>query len=551
MTNRNKTILIIDSVNFISLFVAFLRFNSTRRVFYLRNNRGILNHITVKMLCKYGWSFTQIQETLSPINGVSPFGELSKLLIRKIGIIREDIFAQEINAIKDISEYERKRLSACLSKYAGKEIYFAMQLYVLLHNKFPLKDKIQAVLLKKTLFSSLIDDTFRKINLTPFYYLYFSRDRLSIRENYFMDKFLLKSNLSCIKSITKVSICIFYSLLTKLTCFLPRLNKSFKKSRICVLINSPYATEMFSLLPWLTEKPSSLKEETLLLFQYSLPKSTKDVYAKKVAQLKEYSINPFRNKDVELKKIYQYFLSHFLKNLWLYRNLFGYKGIKRWSLKYLVDMILQISFFEVIFHSFGTKILWVTDVEMLQIQMATIAINRLGGISLGTTWSQQSFPEWQTQFNQYDVYFVWGERLANIRKGVNDQSTYFVKVGYPGDSMFTREFKRAQDFRDSVFKQFKVNNILTFVDEMTANDTFISSEDLFKIYNEIFSWLEEDPSNFFVIKAKNTHTIDKYPVLKERIENFYREGRLLVLYEKAAMYPVLAANVVISPYLAL
>ena len=548
----DKPIIVVDSIRLISLVLICIMYWPIRVIFYLHKNENFFCFLGIKIFSKLGWSFIPIHYNLSPIGNISPFKELEKLLIENIKTCRIKIFQKQLDRIVNISEYERIRLSTCFGRYAGAEIYFPMQLYVFLTTKFPFKDNIKAVLLRKTIFSDIILSTYQKSNLTLNFYTTFFKGKVLPRENYCLDKFILNTTNIQIRNLAGLLMLLCCSFLYKFISFFKISSKTIKKHKICALVFNANATELCNCLPWGIKETNDLKKEILSMHLPSLPKKARDFYKDRSEQLLEYSFNPFvYNKDIELRETWSKFFNFFLKNLCAYRKLLGLKGVNRWMLKYILNVITYLSFFEALFYVNGAKILWCMNEDDSQTQMAAIAIHRLGGLSIGTTWSESPLPMWDIQHNQHDVYFVRGRRQVNIRINTNDQCNSFVIVGYPADKMYSSEFERAQNFRASITSSCNKKNILVFFDNASANDILVSYDNLFETYKEMVEWLEEDDANILVIKVKRAYALNKYPMLKKIIDDPYKNRRILVLDEKAAIYPSLAADVVIGVSLTL
>lgn len=546
----NQSIIVVDCLGFFSLLSMFFRFRSTRSVYFLHKSRGIISRVVVKMFGNLGWSFEPIDFTMSPIGDLSPFKEFEKLLIEKIKICRERIFPEQVNKLSNISHYERIRLLTYFGKYAGAEMYFAMQLYIFLTIKFPLKEKVKVVLLRKNLFSDIISDTYRSSNLTLHHYISLFREKLILREGYFFDKFILDSTLFHVRKLAIMVVFVLRSLCYKGSSFF--INSNIKKHKICALVFNKCATDLCNCLPWGTPQINNLKNETLCLHLPTMPETIRGFYRERSNKCIQYSLNPIvRNKAIEIRGAWSSFFIVFLKNVYTYRKLFGFVSVKLWMAKYLIDLILYMSFFESLFRFNGTKVLWTMNEDNTHTQMAAIAIQRIGGVSLGTTWSQVLFPVWRIQHNQHDVYFLWGKRLVGVRMNIYDQCNSFVIAGYPADKLFVNEFQKAQKFRSSIIKKYAIKNILTLYDNTSANDDFISAEKIVEMYTEIFAWLEECPLNFLIFKAKRAEILNKQPTIKKIIDDFCTKGRILVLFDRAAIYPSLAADVVIGVSLTL
>lgn len=548
----NNSFLVVDTLSFFSLIAIFIKFRSTRTVFYLHKNNSIFTRLTIKTLSKWGWCFEQICYTLSPAGGVSPYKELQKKLIETIKVCQQSLFSKQVDVLLQTSEYERKRLLACFGRYAGAELYFPVQLYIILSVKFQHPDKVKTVLLRKNIFSDIVRGIYRDAGFKPYFYPSFGRRNIFPRDDYDMDKFLFREYSFHRRNLIRASLLVCYSFLCKSAYFFLKLRKPVKKHKICALVFNRYATELCNCLPWGKEEQDYLKDETLLLYLSYMPKSARNFYDCRSDRHLEYSFNPFTgNKDIELIKTWAYFINFLFRNIIKYRKLFGWQGIKLWMSNYLLNILTYLSFFESLFWVNGTKVLWTMNADDSITQMAAMAINRAGGVSLGTSWSMCPLPQWNVQHNQNDIYFIWGKRSKDISLSNNDQCKFLVINGYPVGQIFAYEFQKAQDLRVLIIRQYKAKNILVFIDNIVANDYIISPEDNLEFYREIFSWLEENTANFLIIKAKRSETISKSPVIKEKIDNFCRKKRILILYDRSVFYPGLAADAIISTSLTL
>lgn len=543
-----KSVLIIDRICFFSLIPAVTKFRANRSVFYLHKGRGIFVNVAMNVLSKFGWSFEPILYTLAPIGEFSPFKELQKLVIDIKKTCREKIFSEQVNKLIGISEYERVRLSTCFAKHAGRELYHVMQLFVLLVIKCPFRDKIRTILLRKTIFADIITGTYENGNFKPYFYSAFGSGKFIPRKTFKWDKRILNLRSLVTRRFIRIMTLLCYSILCKLLCIFLNPKKLIKKHKICALVAGSNATEIGNNITWSIKRPDYLENETLALHLPAMPKNARDFYRKKADKFVEYSFSPFRgNKSIELIISWAYFFDFFFKNIRLYRKLFGFRSVKRWMSKYLLDVITYLSFFEALFCVNGTKLLWTADLDDSQTQMAGMAINRLGGISLGTTLSHGIFPGWDLWLNKNDVYFAWGKRFAHIRLNNHDECGYYIVIGYPMDRIFVNEFKKGRDFRSSILKRYNVKNILTLYDIGSGDEQMVSRKQFFDMYKELFSWLEKGHGNFLVIKAKRPGTINKYRTIKEKIDAFCENRRILIVREKSALYPGLAADAVISP----
>lgn len=548
----NKEILVVDNLNLFSLIPMLTKFRSTRLIFYLHKTKGILNRIAVRGISKFGWSFEPIRFTLSPVGNISPFKELEKLVIDKKRVCRERLFSGLLNKISNISDYERRRLLTAVGRYAAYELYFPMELYVLLTLKATFKDKIRAVMLRRTPFQKIIGGMYRETGLTPHFYPSLTNGNFYMRENYMMDPIVLKMTGQKVLNFVMAALLLLKSILCKFICVFLNPNSAIKKYTICALTFNRCATEFSNCLPWGPAKTNRLKSRILSLYEYSLPDAAKDFYAKRSSRAAGYSFNPFRrNKEPETLRAWSYFINFFLKNIRLYRSILGLRSLNLWMSKYLLTMLMHMSFFEAFFSVIGAKVLWTMNEDDSRTEMAAVAMARRGGVSLGTTWSHGVLPQWSNQHNQNDIYFTWGARLANIRKHAHDQCDSFVISGYAADKMFAQEFRKASDFRALLSKEYNAKNIVTFIDNISSDDGMIFPENISEVYGGIFGWLNEDSANFLIIKAKRPETLDLPPLLKKSINELCKKRRISIFYEKGRLFPGLVADAIIGVNLTL
>lgn len=545
-------IIVVDVLNCFSLLPVTRNFRKIKRVFYFHKSGNIFIDIMINWLSKCGWTFEPIRSSLSPDKTHSVYVEFENLMFNNIESCRKEIFAKELACLSNISDYERARLSVCLGKHAGAELYFATQLFVLLNTKFPSRDEIEAVLLRDTIFSDIITRRYNSARLKTYFYLSFAGSRSMIRENYILDKSVSDKAAFRPRRFIRTLFFLCYSLCCKLISGFLGSGTQIKKHKICVLAAQDSPASLNSCLPWAKTEPNYLKDDILSLCCVPMNKAARNFYKERSDRLVEYNFNIFLGRsNAELILSWADFFGFFIKNLRCYGKLFGLRRLNRWMMRFLVDILSYLSFYEAFFLVNGTRVIWTSNEDDSQTQMAAMAINRLGGVSAGTSWSQPPIPVWNIQRNQNDIYFVWGKRMADIRKENNDLCDFFVLSGYPAEAAFDSEIERARDFRASIIKKFTVKNILTFFNTISGNDVLVSLEDNLNLYSEIFSWLEEDAGNFLVIKAKRKETIFKYTPIKERINLFVQKGRCVILYERSAIYPGLAADIVLSASLSL
>lgn len=553
MKKRKKEIPLVDNLKFFSLISIIRKYGFCREVFYLHRKMDIFSRLFIFVLSRFGWKFVPITYDMLPVENTSPYKEVHSLLISKIKEC-EKLLRGPMQGLKGVSDYEKERMLGFFGKRAGYEIYFQLKLSVLLSFGKILSGKKVRVFLKKTFFSGIVQSAYEKIGIKTVFYNSPDKDTFLKREGYLMDGMMLNERRNFLRSLTVAIFLLANSFFYRTWVFLFDRKKPLRKHKICVLILGSKATHLSSGLPWAGhgQRQNDIKEEILTMCSSSLPEKTVDFYVKASDRLVAYDFNPFRPVDgLEMKKSRAAFMGYFLENLKFYKGIFGFNGIKMWMTKYISDILVYLSFFESVFRLNQTRILWTMTEYDYQTQAAAMAMNRVGGVSFGTTMSHFSQPLWELQRNQNDIQFVWGKRAAGIKKIIFDRCDSFVLAGYPADAMFTSEFKKAKRLREDITGGREKSKVLTLYDEIAWNDFEMTPKKLMNIYGEIFTWLEDDADNFFIIKAKTKNTLDFCKKVKEKIENFSREKRVLVIHEKAAIYAGLAADAVLGTSLSL
>ncbi len=547
----NESLLIVDRLGVSTLFVILWRFKKIRSIHYLHRTKSILGSFLTRLLKGMGWSFQSIDCTLSESNGAcSLYEELNQILISERKIVEDFLLSHFTNKVGDISEYERARLATCFSKYAAADLYFALQLYVILLHKFPYKNRIKAVLLKKGPFSHRIREIYASVRLPLLFYNANYPEQIEKRKNYLWDREisyykLEKKPLFLFLHWVGFFLYLILSLVLKLISFVwfPKGKKI--KYRICAWIFNHRATDSHNCLPWVLQGDDSLKNQILAL-HLPLRKSARDFYQNRSSQLIEIVSHHFFSK-IENPLFFQSqipFPGMLLKNIRTYRRLFGLRGIHFWISKYLIHFLMKLSFFEALFLTTGSKILWTMNEDDSQTQIAAVAIRRFGGVSLETSWSQPPFPSWDQ--NQNDIFFCWGKRMVEISMATAAQCHSYVISGYPAEEIFGSELRKALELRETILNNNPCKKIVVFFDNIAANDTLISGDTLLETYQELLSWLGSQADNFLIIKSKKMFNRDDYPDLSEKIEMFQHQDRLLFIYGKGALYPGLAADLVFS-----
>ncbi len=553
MNTEERRVVILDHLNLFRCLELYLQYRECRIVYFLHSSPGILNRISMSILKKGGWSFHQLVGVLEACHGISPYMELDKIMIRAISESKKD-FSKMIQKIRGISSYEKERLVVYCSKQLGMEFYFGVQLYIFLTTQFKEREKIDKVFIRKSAFSALLSSIYGEAPFKVRFYRSFFFGALNPRKNYVMDRAILNERKINLKKMGIEVLTLMVSIIKAIWCVLWYyffVNKRKLDSyEICIMVFNDRLVDLNNCTPWaipFSRNFDDLKKAILVLCPSFFNERAKGYYRQVSDDVLVYDgYFKFFPKEERLIKTWALFLKFFLRNIYLYRSLIGIEPLKMWVFKYYFTLLIKLSFFEALFFVNGSKILWVMNENDSETQFAAMAIHRQGGISLGTSWSQVPLPEWNIQKNSNDVFFAWGKRMVHIRAQIQDLNYYYVVSGYPGDCYFKTERERAKKYRIDLIEKYQVKDILTFIDNYVGNDLLTTRQTLLKIYEELFTWIEEDRKNFMIIKVKTMNTFENLPELREKMGYLIEGGRLMLVSERSALYPGLASDVVLG-----
>ncbi len=447
------------------------------------------------------------------------------------------------------------------------EIFHSVQLYVFLATYFKERCHISVVLVRRSFFSFLVQECFEKDKIQIEFYRSYFWNRRMVRDHYEMDRIISMEQVVHFPAwVVRVTKCLLFLgylfsqfILDHLSSALGAPNKILKSRRICALVFSNHPTHFHNCLPWVVpfadnlrnipgNIPGNIKDEILTVLPANFGLDAWRFYEAISGETIEYDYSlslKYLRGNQNNRRVGSYAFKFFLKNLYLYRRLWmRFDSLWIWMHKYAFEWFLQLSHFEALFYVRGVKILWTMNEDTSDTQHAAIAIHRLGGVCLGTSWSETSFPQWNIQKNDMDIFFARGERSVQIRSGMKEQNIYYIVAGYPGDVYFQDEIRRAKEYREGLLRKHPIKHILTFIDNKASNDFLTSKELMRDIYQRLLDWVEEEAGNFIIVKTKTLKTLDKMPDLMEKILFYIKRGKASIVEEKGVLYPGLSADAV-------
>lgn len=549
MTSTESPRLMVDVLGIDSLWAVLQHGAGVRLVHYMHAARDPVNRLAIRILGRCGWTFVQLDYSLAPVNGASPFKQLTALLLSLMRQCRDTLFVETFQRLTAFSVYERARLSAFFAKQAGIEMFFAVQLYVVMTSGSVRMACTTALFLQDSVFAPLLRELYGRVQVRPHFYRSRCGGKPQPRTGYQMDRVILHKTKRRIhrvlQSVRLFALGGFYGVLGRLS---PEAMPA-RRHKICALVAASPAVERRSCLPWMSpDDGEELKREILAVYGSWMAPQDIAFYRRRCDQAVLLDFDPVRDaREPLLRAAWASYPGVFGRNLKRYRQVVGIDRMSRWMLKNLLEIVIKTSYFESLFRLQGTQVLWTMNEDDSDGWLAAMAAHRVGGVSLGTTWSQPALPAWNIQRNQNDVYFVWGQRMGQIRLASDDPCYAYVIAGYPGDGQFAAARQQAHEYRQRLLqRQGCIRTIASFFNAMPARDALFSPALLREFYQQLFAWLDEDPGNFLIIKAKRRETLCWDVNLQRAIDAYQQAGRLDVLQDLAAVYPALAADVVVG-----
>jgi len=249
--------------------------------------------------------------------------------------------------------------------------------------------------------------------------------------------------------------------------------------------------------------------------------------------------NFFFNAGINQVKLWEWDGSN---NKYVYENiieklkLFNHSNdIEKWIKKTAIHLCKRSSFWAQFFEYFCINIHLDVTESGLELIFKQIAINHLGGLSVGKLRSYQpNLDGALVTYYPYDVFFPWGIDSARITKSKSPQINNILLSGFPYNSK-----KPVHDKEIVLFKGIEKTartkfNILLLDDNHSHNDglyQFVSTEKMVLLYQSILDWAFEDEQIGLVIKPKKAHFLNSLPNIKKQIHKLEKRTDRCILID--------------------
>lgn len=215
-------------------------------------------------------------------------------------------------------------------------------------------------------------------------------------------------------------------------------------------------------------------------------------------------------------------------------------AIDKWIRMYANTLFLDIELWFNVFKTFNIKIVFVMDPGEYEKYAQGIAIELLGGMSVG---AQRSiiYTEKNNPYLRYctsEICFVWGEE-AREHQGTNKAVKNLIVSGYPSDKVFT--IKSLRD--DSRYKKILGSDkfVVSLFDSVYSKDLWFSKKMMNVFYNKFLEWLIEDDEVVILMKEKKPKYFDRLSETNELIEKAKSTNRFIRLKDTLGSFPAVAS----------
>lgn len=548
--------IVADTLNIFSGLLLLTRYKKDKKVFYVFKAKGRGIDFLIQWMKRRNWKFTEIDYELGSTLEGSDFIELQKAYHELAEKETRPEICKKIDKCSLFSKREKEIIRSYLnslietSLYQGLEI---LQSVVAIKKRFGMPSR---VLLQSTPLKSVLRKEYvKKGMVVSFYKTYFFPSFCERKEYYDMMQILsLRYHKFFISKLTRILFVVIEDFLLCVFRFLFRRNLLLERDGtfdICAIVPSYERRPWFHDLNWRVD--SKAKTWRVLGLIYSIPDEHFSIYrdfADRWIDFRRFRLEKGASTIYDWIFPRVFFIS--IWNFWrILRNIF-ILGFSWHLVIYLSELFWEESKLEALFRKFQIRLLW-TNIEWIHPQStaAAIAIHRLGGVSLGSTWSVYAYPAMTGQRNTNDIFFAWGKRHVTLFRKAGAVCQNFVLNGYLGDFYLSDFQKEAQKLRRQWQDEFGPKFVICYYDNIFLKNIYVTYSSVLNFFDHFLLWLKEHPEILFVFKSKKGDGFEHYPIkIKEAFMEMERKKQLIYCSQPADLGPGLASDLVVGLYIA-
>jgi hypothetical protein len=220
---------------------------------------------------------------------------------------------------------------------------------------------------------------------------------------------------------------------------------------------------------------------------------------------------------------------------------------------YLIQLMERTSFFEAFLLSTGIRFVW--NMGELNDRLSTslaLAAGKVGGISLGSTWSMHYYPTPLLRYNKNDILFLSGLRQVEI---LRDSDAIVKRYVLAGHQTVRHSFQTKADNKEekpdwifSSLEKAKKSKVITFYDNAAFfKDDIPTSEEMNQFYSHLLEWVKNNPEYLLILKAKREDYLGYLgEAALSHLEDLEVAGGLVIRQKHADLTSGLAADIVVG-----
>lgn len=526
-----------------------------KKIYYILKGEGWLDRLAAFLLHYFGWKIIPVEYEFEASGLNAPFIDLQKDLITLSEEHIKPVIESQIYRLKYFSEYEKRRIAAYIAWLEKRNLYQRVEILHILKLLKDQIDKPDIILLRSSIWDSILSAKYEEGGHKTDFYKIYSPFKIEKREKYFNDLFVReaverKTFLKLCWVIYKIALTIFHSIyFAVIRLASSDIPQKIGRFDICAILSEDYQKKKsFIDLFWRREHGAK-RYRTLAIAYRKFDKSAYAHYrhlAERWVSLSGLSSPPhIYSIFYWMWPIYPKILVHNM--LKLLPDLLSSDMDLSYKIR-MMQLFMAVSEMEALFKITGIKVVWSSaEGNPLESLAGTIAINRVKGVSLGSTWSAYNYPLPPIQRDTNDVLFVWGTRHAQMFFQGGAVVKSMVISGYIGDYYLRHFVSEANILRDRWKKQYRPKAILCLYDNIFFNDDEINFSFVVNCIERLLLWTMKESETLLVIKTKRKEIFNEYPAsIKELLRNLSDQKRLVYEFKRADLTPGFASDIVLG-----
>lgn len=222
--------------------------------------------------------------------------------------------------------------------------------------------------------------------------------------------------------------------------------------------------------------------------------------------------------------------------------------IERWLVEAGINLLKMVDYWQAFFHEYNIKIHYDPEESGLNNITKNIALDLLGGFSIGKERSYLSYPQGGVVLGFYPnhVFFVWNKKSSQyLTTNYNqNQNDYVIISGFTNDNSFEKIKEKSIIIRQRLLESGAKFIVALFDNVHSMNDGLyqvIYTPHMVKFYKSFLEWVIDDREVGIVIKSKKPIVLESIPQIHPLLEQAEGTGRCFRIPNEFGSLPSSAA----------